>query len=408
MRIFICLFALLSAGTAQAERWVIKNPRVALSQFSSVRSIQFGPNSYAVVDAPAFTVSSAEFNTLGDAAFRDARVSLPNDVKSEEGSGLADGPEGQMAWHVKSQQYDKLPAQFNGAGMIVAVVDSGVDYKHSALKDHIWTNEKEIPGNGIDDDGNGYVDDVNGWDFEHNLADPMDTMGHGTHCAGIIAASPNADTQAQGVAQGAKIMPIRIIGDKSVGFLTDAIAGIKYAVDNGANVLSNSWRVYKSWDDYEPNDQNIEMLKQAIIYASDHGAIFVAAAGNESLNMDTDLDRDPLFPGGYTGITNFVVVAASDQQDVPAYFTNYGSTHVTVAAPGVDILSTIPNDGWTAMSGTSMAAPLVAGSLARALSEGFTPADSMDRLVATSTAATTWESKVRGKGVIHLMNYLSK
>ena len=400
--------ATFATGTAHAERWIVKNPRVALNQFSSVKSIELGKDSYVVVEAPAFAISQAEFNTFGESAFPDARLTMPNDVRANLEDGLVDDPEGRMAWHVKSMRYGELPADHNGEGVIVAVVDTGVDYNHVALKDKIWTNEKEIAGNGIDDDGNGFIDDVRGWDFENGVNDPMDTMGHGTHCAGIIASSPAADTKAQGVSPGAKIMPIRIIGNKSMGFLSDAIAGIKYAVDNNAKVLSNSWRIYKSWSDFDPSEQNIELLRKAIEYAGEHGAVFVAAAGNESVNLDTDFDSDPMFPGGYTNLNNFVVVAASDQQDAPAYFTNFGLAHVGVAAPGVDIISTYPGNEWVAMSGTSMATPLVAGAIARGLSAGFTAAETADRLVSTSTAGTSWDAKVRGKGVVHLIKYMTK
>jgi subtilisin family serine protease len=410
MKLTLGLFVLLLATSisAHAERWIIKNPHASLEGYRTVKTITLGGDSYMVVEAPAFA-TVAELGTYGEKAFTDARIGLPADIR-HDGDGLAtdDDTGDKMAWHVKALQYANLPAKFNGQGITVAVVDTGMDYNHPALKDHVWTNEKEIAGNGIDDDGNGYIDDIHGWNFEVNNNDPMDTNGHGTHCSGMIAASPNPENQAQGVAPGAKVMAVRIIGDKSVGFLSDAIAGIKYAADNGAKVLSNSWRVYKSWGDFDPTDENIELLKKAIQYVGEHGGVFVAAAGNESLNMDTDLDKDPMFPGGYVGINNFIVVAASDQSGAPAYFTNFGATHVSVAAPGVSIISTTPNNQWEAMSGTSMATPLIAGSVARGLSASYPAADIGDRLVNTSAAGTGWETKVRAKGVIDLVHYLAQ
>lgn len=401
-KILLLVAATLSftAGNANAERWIVKNPRASLAAFAPVKSFSLNNNQYMVVDAPAFT-TFAELRTYGDSAFPDAKISLPDAIPADDG-------EKQIAWHVKAMQYDKLPQEFNGKGIVVAVVDTGVDTAHPSLSEHLWTNPKEIAGNGIDDDANGYIDDIHGWDFERNTANYFDDNGHGTHCAGMIAASPNPDTLAQGVAPGAQIMAIRIIGDKNVGFISDAVTGIKYAVDNGAKVLSNSWRLYKSWEAFDPSEENIKLLRDAVAYAGDHGAVFVAAAGNESTNLDTDSESDPMFPGGFTGLGSFIVVAASGETGEPAYFTNYGAEHVGVAAPGVSIQSTYLNNGWTSMSGTSMATPLIAGAVARGLSAGYLPADIGERLVTTSTAgSTSWANKVKAKGVVDLVRYMS-
>ena len=158
-------------------------------------------------------------------------------------------------------------------------------------------------------------------------------------------------SNAQGVAPGVKILPVRIIGDEQTGFLSNAAAGIRYAVDNGARVLSSSWRVYKSWAAFDPSDANLQLLKEAIQYAGEHGAIFVAAAGNESLDMDKLLVNDPLYPAGFQGLNNMIVVAASDQKGDRAYFSNYGENYVSVAAPGDEIISTIPGGSWESKIG---------------------------------------------------------
>src|SRR5690606_8849329 len=121
-------------------------------------------------------------------------------------------------------------------GVIVAVLDTGVDYRHPALENHMWKNNSEIPDNGIDDDNNGLVDDYHGFNFDSMTADPDDKGGHGTHCAGIIASDVNDTSNAQGVAQGAKIMPLLIIGNYNWGFLSAAASAVKYATDNGAKV----------------------------------------------------------------------------------------------------------------------------------------------------------------------------
>jgi subtilisin family serine protease len=200
-------------------------------------------------------------------------------------------------------------------------------------------------------------------------------------------------------------MPVRIIGSNYSGFISDAAAAVKYAVDNGANVLSNSWRVYKSWG--FSNDESVEMLRAAIAYAGERNVIFVGAAGNESLNLDNHEQLDPIYPIALPGLTNMFLVAASDEATAPTYFTNYGARYVHVAAPGNNIQSTVPGASFEEMSGTSMATPLVAGAIARALSGGMSMEEAMQKLIATSEAAPAWTDKVQGGGVIRLVEYLA-
>jgi subtilisin family serine protease len=399
---FLSVLMLFSySPLAQAGRWILKNPTSPLADSMAIHKFDFGGNHYVVVNVPRFSQLEASLKGSSETMIPDREISLPR------GETVTDENPGQnTAWHVQRLKYSQLPAKRDGQGVVVAVLDTGVDYNHVALKSHMWVNTKEIPGNGIDDDGNGYIDDVYGYNFEANTADPMDDYGHGTHCAGNIAASPDPVTGAQGVAQGAKVMAVKIIGDKQTGFLSDAVAGIKYAVDNGANVLSNSWRIYKSWNTYDPSNESVEMLRQAILYAQQKGVIFVAAAGNEEKDLDTS-GGDPMYPGGFEGLSNMVVVAASDKTDNPAYFTNYGQSHVIVAAPGDDIVSTVPGNQWESMSGTSMATPIVAGSIARGLSGNLTASDVIDRLVTTSDKGDAWATKVKAGGIIDLSGYLA-
>lgn len=397
--LFAFLLFILAIPSAQAERWILKNPNSSVLASRAIRSFELGGDWYVVVNAPRFSAMEASLKGAAEEVTRDLRITLPA-IQAE------DQPANRKAWHVEKMRYKDLPAERDGRGIIVAVLDTGVDYKHGALSDRMWVNEREIPGNGVDDDGNGYIDDIHGYDFESNDSDPIDGDAHGTHCAGIIASGMDPTSEAQGVAPGAKIMAIRIIGYKQMGFLSDAVAGIKYAVDNGATVLSNSWRVYRSWNNFDPSDQNIELLRKAIEYAGDKGAIFVAAAGNEMNNLDDD-NSDPMFPGGFKDLGNMVVVAASDSNGTPAYFTNYGATRVTVAAPGDNIVSTVPGDRWDSMSGTSMAAPLVAGALARGLSATYRRDQAVDRLITTSHIGEQWKVKVRAGGVIQLVDYLA-
>jgi thermitase len=397
--LILVLAVAVSPALAHAERFVLKNPTGNFVG-KTVQTLKFGDDTYVVVEAPRFSNLTATFSGSAESVTEDLQVGIPADeTKPAEETAT-------KAWHPAAMKYAQLPALRNGQNIIVAVLDTGVDYNHPALKDHIYTNAKEIPGNGIDDDGNGFIDDVHGYDFDSKDGDPIDGDQHGTHCAGIIGSSPDTVTGAMGVAQGVKIMPVRIIGDEARGFLSNAAAGIKYAVDNGAKVLSNSWRVYRSWNSFDPSEPNLAILRAAIEYAGSKGVIFVAASGNETLDMDTGLERDPLFPAGFSGLSNMVVVAASNSTGSMASFSNFGARYVGVAAPGEDIISTVPGGSFQSMSGTSMATPLVAGSLARGLSANLSSTDAAERLVTTSSQSPTWTNKVRAGGVIDLMKYL--
>jgi len=232
------------------------------------------------------------------------------------------------------------------ADIVVANIDTGVDYDHPDLAPNIWTNPGEIPGNGIDDDGNGYVDDIHGYDFANNDGDPFDDHGHGTHTAGTIGAVGNNGIGVAGVNWNVKIMPVKFLSGSGSGTTTDAIRSIQYAIDNGADIMSNSW----GGGGYDPS------LEDVIKLANDAGILFVAAAGNNGRNNDIL----PFYPASYN-VPNVISVAATDGNDVRASFSNYGTTSVDLGAPGINILSTIPGGGYTYLSGTSMATPHVAG-----------------------------------------------
>jgi subtilisin family serine protease len=213
------------------------------------------------------------------------------------------------------------------SGVVIAVIDSGVAWDHPELAGNIWTNAGETPGNGIDDDGNGYVDDIRGWDFVENDNNPMDFLGHGTHVAGTIAGVGNNSRGITGVMWIAKIMPLRFLDAAGFGDTANAISAIDYAVANGASVLNNSWG----------GGGFSQALKDAIERSNSAGAVFVAAAGNDGL----DNDSFPAYPASFD-VANIISVAATDQNDNLASFSNYGATTVDVGAPGVDTYSTVP------------------------------------------------------------------
>ncbi|MGI2909450.1 S8 family peptidase [Tolypothrix sp. VBCCA 56010] len=240
---------------------------------------------------------------------------------------------------------------YSGKNVVVAVVDTGVDYTHADLNDNIWFNSGEIFGNGIDDDRNGYVDDVIGWNFVNNNNNPMDYNEHGTHVAGIIAAENNG-SGINGVAYNAKIMPIRVLDEKGSGSFDNIARGIVYAADNGADVINLSLGGGYS-----------STLEQAIKYATQKGAVVVMAAGNEGAYKPTN-------PAALA--TNYgIAVGAIDYYGYVTDFSNWAGSNSNlnyVVAPGDDIYSTVPGNDYKFLDGTSMATPYVCGVAALMLS----------------------------------------
>ncbi|MGE0725573.1 MAG: S8 family serine peptidase, partial [Alphaproteobacteria bacterium] len=234
------------------------------------------------------------------------------------------------------------------APLVVAVIDTGVDYTHPDLDANVWTNPGEVAGNGVDDDGNGYVDDVHGWDFVNNDANPIDDHGHGTHVAGTIGAEGDNGIGIAGIAWSVEIMALKFLNASGSGFTSGAIAALNYAVANGAKISNNSW----GGGDYS------QALKDAIDAAGAADHLFVAAAGNNG----RDIDALPAYPAAYDA-ANVISVAATDDEDKLASFSNYGAVNADLAAPGVSILSTY-RGGYGFMNGTSMATPHVTGAAA--------------------------------------------
>lgn len=269
---------------------------------------------------------------------------------------------------------------YTGQGVTVAVIDTGVDYTHSELKNNIWSNTKEIAGNGIDDDQNGYIDDLRGWDFVDGDNDPNDlpSDGHGTHVAGTIAAARNG-VGVTGVAPDAKIMPIRVIDDASSDAVYNArlIQGIDYATRNGAKVINLSLKKGIRYD-FE--------LGAALQRATEAGVAVVIASGNE---REDEGMLQPSELANRAMLNNLgIAVGAIDRDRKLAIFSNpAGRTKGNfVVAPGVAVRSSIPIEQFAEFDGTSMATPHVSGVVALMLSANpnLTPAQIYSILIQTA------------------------
>ena len=269
---------------------------------------------------------------------------LPNDPKYPEqwSLPLINLPQ---AWGIEKGNRD----------VVIAIIDSGIDYKHDDLASKIWVNPGEIPDNGLDDDGNGYIDDMHGWDFTDapNLQaegdfiegdnEPIDESGHGTHVAGIAGAMPNNGIGIAGVAWNCPLMAVRAglsLGGGSRMQDDDSAAAIVYAADNGASIINMSWG----------SAQHSFVIQDAIDYAYARGAVLIGAAGNSN-------EAESIFPAGYRKV---ISVASTNQHKQRYYKSNFGAS-VDIGAPGNAILSTQIDNDYRILTGTSMAAPHIAG-----------------------------------------------
>lgn len=320
-------------------------------------------------------VSSSKSRVAGDGSLPQ---NIPNDLtpdlwgmhntgqKGGKADADIDAPE---AWAVHTGRND---------APIIAVIDTGVDYNHADLKDNMWVNKGEIPGNGIDDDGNGVIDDVHGYNAFADNGNPMDGHGHGTHCAGTIAGVGNNGDGVVGVNQHAQVMAVKIFDDGGATNEAAILRAISYATKMGARITSNSWG----------GNQASEAIKEAFLASP---ALHIMAAGNNYTNNDLI----PNYPSNYEMDHN-IAVAASDNKDKKASFSCYGKKTVDIAAPGVDILSCKPGGGLQMMSGTSMATPHVAG-VAGLVASAYPEATNEElkqRILQGADKVAGWESKV--------------
>jgi len=281
--------------------------------------------------------------------------------------------------------------------VVVAVLDSGVDYTHEDLVTNMWVRPTDLPA--YHDDELGTVNDINGFNGDDKQADPMDDNGHGTHCAGIVGAEGDNGIGISGINQKVKIMPLKFLGRMGNGSTAAAIEAINYVIDrkeHGVNVriISASWG----------STSRSKALEDAIRAAGDAGILFVAAAGNDGSNND----RWGHYPSNYD-LPNVISVAALDRADTLASFSNFGTKTVHVAAPGKAILSTWLGDGYREASGTSMATPYVSGvaALVIATDPSISMADLRKRLLSTVDKLPSLNGKVQTGGRICAANAIA-
>jgi hypothetical protein len=317
--------------------------------------------------------------------------------------------------HLKSLGDDEamsklFPQGVPGKPVVIAIIDTGIDMSHEDLKDSLWNNTKEIPGNGKDDDGNGYVDDVNGYNFASKIPSPnyqgkWGGYHHGTHVSGLAAARAGNGKGGSGVmGNGVQIMMLNVFGSTAGASTSAIVNAIRYAADNGADVINLSIGGMGRSAAYE----------SALVYAVKKGATVFAASGNEHRSVGPDYF---MVPGAYAqGIPGMLSVASVDSESSGiSTFSNYSSTYVEIGAPGSEnssartgLLSTMPGNKYARAQGTSMASPVAAGAGAMAIAairaRGYQPTPATIEAVMENSGRVEdpLKEKIRGGRVLNL------
>jgi subtilisin family serine protease len=331
--------------------------------FSGVRFAE--PNYiYRVTDLPESVPNDTDFNKLW--AMKNSGQQDPSGRAGKVGSDI----KATEAWALTTGSND----------VVVAVIDTGVNYNHPDLAANIWIK----PG----------TTNVHGYNAITDKEDPMDDHSHGSHCAGTIGGVGDNGKGVAGVSWKVKIMGVKFLSAGGSGSLEDAIKAIDYATANGAHIMSNSWG----------GGGFSQALKDSIQRAADKNILFIAAAGNDT----SDNDGRPSYPASYE-VPNVVSVAASNNLDALSYFSNWGRSSVHLMAPGENIWSTTLNSEYKSYSGTSMATPHVSGATALLLSRepSLTPAEVKVRLMATTDKIKAYRTKIASMGRLNLYNLMT-
>jgi len=407
-----CLFTSIFAVAAQPEsvpgEYVVKlrdslsiyqnNTNVLSAELGSfVKSTIPGQN-IVVIKRPVFEEDSSVMKTLAQnpnvevvepnyiyRANRTPNDPMLNQLWGMQNIGQADSDKQPGVAGVDIDASKAWDIETGSENVVIAVIDTGVDYTNPDLKPNMWTNAAELNGKkGVDDDSNGVVDDIYGFNAITGSGDPKDDQGHGSHCAGTIGAKGDDGKGIVGVNWNTRIMAVKFLDKDGSGTLEGAIKGIDYATKMGAVIMSNSWG----------GGGISQTLKEAIERSNTAGALFIAAAGNESNNNDSN----PSYPASYQ-VPNVISVAAVDNKGQIASFSNYGKTSVHVAAPGVNILSTT-TAGYQSWSGTSMATPHVSGiaGLIASHEPNLSAIEIKNRIITTARPIAGLRGKVRGAG----------
>lgn len=346
------------------------------------------------------------------AAKKDNRLLEKSEVTSktskvaDEPSAMFNDPAIAQAWGLKKADASRAWSVSKGSrDVIVCVIDTGLDINHEDLKANLWVNKgesgKDAKGrdkcsNGIDDDGNGYIDDCHGWNFVSNNNDLTDNHGHGTHIAGIIGAEAGNGRGISGVSPLVSIMAVKYFDPKvpNTDNLKNTVSGIKYCIDNGANIINYSG----GGTEFSQEEHD------AVAEAARHNILFVAAAGNERSNSD----QHRYYPADY-GLKNIISVTAIDPATQVLSSSNFGIETVDLAAPGQNILSTLPGNAYGFMTGTSQATAFVSAAavLVMAQKQAFKADDVKKYILGTGDAIAGLQNKTRTSRQLNLFKALT-
>ncbi|HEV7743846.1 MAG TPA: S8 family peptidase [Pyrinomonadaceae bacterium] len=300
---------------------------------------------------------AAKYQALPEVEYAEPNYEISIDQTASD-ENLLNDPRITEQWALTDLSVPQAWANTKGSrDIVVAVLDSGVEYTHADLRNNIWTRPADMKP--YQDRDLGTIDDIHGYNAVANDGDPIDENGHGTNCAGIIGAECGNSLGVCGVNWKIQIMSLKVVNAGGFGYVADAVEALNYAIARkhaGVNlrVINASWGL----------TEHSQALEAVISKAHEAGILFVAASGNTG----TNIDATPRYPASYR-LGNIISVAATDKSGALAQFSNYGTTSVNVAAPGKDILTTALGNDYKECSGTSMAAPMVTAVAALSLSD---------------------------------------